>query len=77
MAILFLILPLKFLARLDLLGSANIGLDYAMFEAIHGSAPDIAGKDIANPSGLINASIMMLNHIGQNENSKFNSKCAF
>ncbi len=50
-----------------LAGSANIGLDYAMFEAIHGSAPDIAGRDIANPSGLINASIMMLNHIGQNE----------
>jgi isocitrate dehydrogenase len=50
-----------------LAGSANIGLDYAMFEAIHGSAPDIAGRDIANPSGLINASIMMLNHIGQSE----------
>ena len=36
-----------------------------MFEAIHGSAPDIAGKDIANPSGLIQAAVMMLNHIGQ------------
>lgn len=50
-----------------LAGSANIGDDYAMFEAIHGSAPDIAGKNIANPSGLINAAIMMLIHIGQNE----------
>ncbi|WP_299227216.1 NADP-dependent isocitrate dehydrogenase [uncultured Psychroserpens sp.] len=48
-------------------GSANIGQECAMFEAIHGSAPDIAGKDIANPSGLINASVMMLNHIGQNK----------
>lgn len=47
-------------------GSANIGQECAMFEAIHGSAPDIAGQNIANPSGLINASVMMLNHIGQN-----------
>lgn len=47
-----------------LAGSANIGSDYAMFEAVHGSAPDIAGKNIANPSGLLNAAIMMLNHLG-------------
>lgn len=46
-------------------GSANIGDSIAMFEAIHGSAPDIAGKDIANPSGLIHAASMMLTHIGQ------------
>lgn len=46
-------------------GSANIGKEYSMFEAIHGSAPDIAGKNIANPSGLINAAVMMLVHIGQ------------
>jgi len=46
-------------------GSANIGTNVAMFEAIHGSAPDIAGQNIANPSGLINASIAMLAHIGQ------------
>ena len=46
-------------------GSANIGTNVAMFEAIHGSAPDIAGKNMANPSGLINASISMLAHIGQ------------
>ncbi len=49
-----------------LAGSANIGKDYAMFEAIHGSAPDIAGKDMANPTGLFHAAIMMLVHIGQN-----------
>ena len=46
-------------------GSANIGKNVAMFEAIHGSAPDIAGQGIANPSGLINAAVSMLAHIGQ------------
>lgn len=46
-------------------GSSNIGEHGAMFEAIHGSAPDIAGKGIANPSGLIHGSILMLQHIGQ------------
>lgn len=48
-----------------LAGSSNIGEDFAMFEAIHGSAPDIKGQDIANPSALINASVMMLNYLGQ------------
>lgn len=48
-----------------LAGSANVGNQMAMFEAIHGSAPDIAGKKIANPSGLINAAIQMLIHINQ------------
>ncbi|GIV43630.1 MAG: hypothetical protein KatS3mg035_0753 [Bacteroidia bacterium] len=46
-------------------GSANIGQDFAMFEAVHGSAPDIAGKNIANPSGLLLAAIQMLVYIGQ------------
>lgn len=46
-------------------GSANIGEQCAMFEAIHGSAPPIAGKNVANPSGLIHGAIQMLNHIGQ------------
>lgn len=45
-------------------GSANIGENFAMFEAIHGSAPDIAGKGIANPSGLLNGACMMLVHLG-------------
>jgi isocitrate dehydrogenase len=45
--------------------SANIGNEFALFEAIHGSAPDIAGKNIANPSGIINAAVMMLVHLGQ------------
>jgi isocitrate dehydrogenase len=50
-----------------LAGSANIGEHVAMFEAIHGSAPDIAGKGIANPSGLLLAAVMMLVHIRQPE----------
>lgn len=48
-----------------LAGSANIGPHVSMFEAIHGSAPDLAGQDAANPSGLILAGVMMLNHLGQ------------
>ncbi|MFT4779868.1 MAG: isocitrate dehydrogenase [Flavobacteriales bacterium] len=50
-----------------LAGSSNIGESCAMFEAIHGSAPDIAGKNIANPSGLLRGAVMMLNHIGQQD----------
>jgi isocitrate dehydrogenase len=50
-----------------LAGSANIGEHVAMFEAIHGSAPDIAGQGIANPSGLLLGAVMMLVHIGQHE----------
>lgn len=50
-----------------LAGSANIGDQVAMFEAIHGSAPDIAGQGIANPSGLLLSAVMMLTHIGQPE----------
>ena len=45
--------------------SANIGADCAMFEAIHGSAPRRAGQDIANPSGLLLAGVMMMVHAGQ------------
>jgi isocitrate dehydrogenase len=50
-----------------LAGSSNIGESCAMFEAIHGSAPTIAGQNLANPSGLIQASVMMLNHIGESQ----------
>jgi isocitrate dehydrogenase len=45
--------------------SSNIGENGAMYEAIHGSAPDIAGRDLANPSGLLLSSVMMLIDIGQ------------
>jgi isocitrate dehydrogenase len=50
-----------------LAGSANIGLKYAMFEAIHGSAPRRAGQNLANPSGLLLGAVMMLVHIGQQD----------
>ncbi|WP_439132564.1 NADP-dependent isocitrate dehydrogenase [Polaribacter sp.] len=50
---------------LGMAGSANIGTNVAMFEAIHGSAPDIAGQKIANPSGLLNAAVMLLSHVGK------------
>lgn len=48
-----------------LCGTSNIGDQVAMFEAIHGSAPDIAGQNIANPSGLILAAVQMLVHLGK------------
>lgn len=50
-----------------LAGSANIGEQCAMFEAIHGSAPRRAGQDLANPSGLLQGAVMMLIHLGQTE----------
>jgi isocitrate dehydrogenase len=49
-----------------LAGSANIGEECSMFEAIHGSAPRRAGQNMANPSGLLQGAVMMLNHLGQN-----------
>ena len=48
-------------------GSANVGDRVAMFEAVHGSAPDIAGRDLANPSGMLLAAVQMLVHVGQAE----------
>ena len=50
-----------------LAGSANIGEECAMFEAIHGSAPRRAGQNLANPSGLLQGALMMLTHIGQSD----------
>jgi isocitrate dehydrogenase len=50
-----------------LAGSANIGMKYAMFEAIHGSAPRRAGQNMANPSGLLLGAVMMLVHINQED----------
>lgn len=46
---------------------ANIGAEYAVFEAVHGSAPDIAGKNIANPTAEILSAAMMLDHLGERE----------
>ena len=49
---------------LGLAPGANIGKDAAMFEAVHGSAPDIAGKNLANPCALLLAAAEMLDHLG-------------
>ncbi len=52
---------------LGLVPSANLGEHYAVFEAVHGSAPDIAGKHVANPTALILSSILMLRYLGQDD----------
>ena len=54
---------------LGLAPGANIGRDGAIFEAVHGSAPDIAGKGIANPSALLLGAVMMLSHLGMHDES--------
>ena len=59
---------------LGLIPSANIGLDAALFEPVHGSAPDIAGKGIANPIAMMLSAVMMLRYLGENEAAdKFDS----
>jgi isocitrate dehydrogenase (NAD+) len=50
---------------LGVVPSANIGDECAMFEAVHGTAPDIAGKGFANPTALLMSSILMLDHLGE------------
>ena len=52
---------------LGVVPGSNIGSRYAVFEAVHGSAPDIAGKGLANPIALIRSAAMMLEHIGQRD----------
>lgn len=54
-----------FVGGLGLVPGANLGKECAIFEAVHGSAPDIAGKDIANPTALLQSGILMLRHIGE------------
>lgn len=54
---------------LGVVAGANIGKDMAIFEAVHGTAPDIAGKGIANPTALLRSAIMMLHHIGEKEHA--------
>lgn len=54
-----------FVGGLGLVPGANHGLECAIFEAVHGSAPDIAGKDIANPTAVIQSSILLLRHINE------------
>ncbi len=50
---------------LGVVGAANLGADTAVFEAVHGSAPDIAGRNIANPTALLLSAVLMLRHIGE------------
>lgn len=52
---------------LGVVPGANIGEKYAVFEAVHGSAPDIAGKNIANPTAMIFSALLMLRHLGEDE----------
>ncbi|OKL64075.1 Isocitrate dehydrogenase [Talaromyces atroroseus] len=62
---------------LGLTPSGNIGDECSIFEAVHGSAPDIAGKGLANPTALLLSSIMMLQHMGLNEHAARIQKAAF
>src|SRR5437588_1844996 len=55
---------------LGLVPGANIGSHYAVFEAVHGSAPDLAGKGLANPIAVIRSAAMMLEHIGQKDTAE-------
>jgi len=56
-----------FVGGLGLVPGANLGAEAAIFEAVHGSAPDIAGKDIANPTALLQSAILMLRHLGEED----------
>src|SRR5690349_6288124 len=56
-----------FVGGLGLVPGANIGTHCAIFEAVHGSAPDIAGKDIANPTAVLQSAVLMLRHVGEVE----------
>ncbi|PYR35482.1 MAG: isocitrate dehydrogenase (NAD(+)) [Acidobacteria bacterium] len=50
---------------LGVVGAANLGIDIGVFEAVHGSAPDIAGKGLANPTALLLSAVLMLGHLGE------------
>ena len=52
---------------LGVVGAANLGTEIGVFEAVHGSAPDIAGKNIANPTALLLSAVLMLRHIGEGD----------
>jgi len=56
-----------FVGGLGLVPGANIGHEIAVFEAVHGSAPDIAGKNLANPTAVIRSGLLMLRHLGEND----------
>jgi len=56
-----------FVGGLGFVPGANFGDHCAIFEAVHGSAPDIAGKNIANPTAVIRSSLLMLRHLGEHD----------
>jgi len=56
-----------FVGGLGLVPGANFGDRCAIFEAVHGSAPDIAGRDIANPTAVLLSGVLMLRHLGENQ----------
>lgn len=56
-----------FVGGLGFVPGANIGDQHAIFEAVHGSAPDIAGKNLANPTAVLRSSLLMLRHIGEHD----------
>merc|ERR1711941_38431 len=62
---------------LGLTPSGNIGTDGAIFEAVHGTAPDIAGKDLANPTALLLSSVMMLRHLNMHSHGDRIEKACF
>lgn len=59
---------------LGLTPSGNIGLKASIFESVHGTAPDIAGKDLANPTALLLSAVMMLRHMGMNDKAEMVQK---
>ena len=54
---------------LGVVPGANLGTDCAVFEAVHGSAPDIAGQGLANPTALVRSAAMMLRHLGEDRSA--------
>ncbi|MBS1821446.1 MAG: isocitrate/isopropylmalate dehydrogenase family protein [Acidobacteria bacterium] len=59
-----------FVGGLGLVPGANLGAECAIFEAVHGSAPDIAGKDMANPTALLQSAVLMLHHLNEAETAE-------
>ncbi|MCZ2155509.1 MAG: NAD-dependent isocitrate dehydrogenase [Bryobacterales bacterium] len=62
---------------LGIVPGANFGENFAIFESVHGSAPDIAGKGIANPTAILQCCVLLLNHIGEREASRRLQKAIF
>ena len=62
---------------LGMVPSANIGDNNALFEPVHGSAPDIAGLGISNPSAMILSAVMMMDHLGEASEARKLRECSF